>query len=1354
MYRLLLFVCLSGFGAIAAGAQSPRWEVVSIEQGLSQGFIWGSCQDRDGFLWFCTKNGLNRYDGYEFVAFKNDAYDPYSLSDNQVLDVCDAGEFLCVMAQDQINLFHKRTHRFFRLPGEADIPSRYLGGGCLAENDHTVWLYVILADGKRCYRLTWPPEMPDQLLRDTAAIGRVRARRMFSDLDISSVCISADRKTLWLATNTGKLVRKPLPDGPLSVVQVPISNTRGIGLAPAGNTGVAVGSFKQDTLAWYNPTASAVTPWTIWRSENRGGGVITLDFDDTRKRLWIYIQSELREYDLSRQFEVLDRINARFVMPISGIVQNGLRDQNGLLWFGTDARGIRKFNPGTRLFRHLLENASVYSRPVADRAGNIWLADVRNGAVNRVYDSHNGSSRPYPVTGLNLGLPVQTAGTPDGTIWLCGRQFTGNQPLLVHYDPVSGRQESWPCPKSFEPWQCALFIDRNAGAVWAADRRQMIRFDTRAGHFSAFGFDVPAVNQAANVLALEKTADGSLWIATDAGLVRARPDTNGKYTFQLLKNNPADRNSLLSNSLKSLLCDPTDGMVLWIGTAGNGLCRYDLRKNLFRHYTTRNGLPDDMVYGILAEDPGADGSINLWISTNKGLARFNPRTDNFRYFLVSDGLQDNEFNTYSFGKSPAGELMFGGVNGLTIFNPKALLSSALPAEVRITGLKINNVALSPRDASGILPQSVEFTPQIVLPHDRNNVHIQFMATDLTQPSRNQFRYYLEGAEAAWAHTGFEHSAQYLNLAPGSYAFKVMAANSNGVWSSRVTTLHIRIRPPWYASVWAYIAYVLLFAGGLWYAYRYQLRQKLEHAENERLKELDTFKSRFFTNITHEFRTPLTVILGVTEKLRADRQAPGQPLDMIRRNGESLLRLINQILDLAKLESNKLELRPENGDIIGFVRYVAEAFHSFADTRDLRVQFQANAEAFRMDFDAEKMQSILSNLLSNALKFTPPGGNITVVIQVHADPESAEPTVTISVSDTGVGIPADKIARIFERFYQADNSAARSGEGTGIGLALTRELVRLMQGEISVESRPGQGTTFTLRLPAVSRRETAAAMPSASMVLPTFSPEMSEAPDMPVASGADPDKPLLLIVEDNADVRQYLIDCTQEYYRVSVAHNGRQGIDRAVELAPDLIVSDVMMPEKDGFELCETLKNDPRTSHIPIILLTARVTVEDRIAGLQRGADAYLAKPFHQQELLLHLRNLLHLRTRLQERYATLEPPVPTDDPGLQIEDAFLQKFREFVEAQLGNAQLSVDDLCRAVGMGRTNLHQKITSLTGMSAMQFVRALRLRKAKELLERGDLNVSEVAFEVGFDDPKYFGRVFAEETGVPPTQWRKKG
>lgn len=1330
-------------------AQTQPLETISIEQGLSQGFITGICRDDDGFLWFGTKNGLNRYDGYEFLAFKNDPFDPWSLSANHINAVHDAGEFLCVAAQNQINLFHRRTHRFYRLSQHLNLPS-YRWISCEAATANAMWLILEQDDGLHCYQVTWPNDLSQQLLRDPSAIKQVRMAPAFGDMKVRSIDLSFDKKTLWWTTDSGYLGIQTIENGRIEQVPIPIEADRKFGLL-AGDAGVLVGNIGQDKFAWYKPNRDNASPWHIWNSVS-GAPLTMLDLDDKRQRLWVSAQSELREYDLSRPVKALNQANAHSIIPISGGIRNCLKDPNGILWLGTDAKGIRKFNPGTRLFRHYLEGRSVYCRPVADRLGNIWLSDVRQGISNRIYNCQSGTLKLYPLTGIHLDRYTRVTGSPDGTVWVCGEGTVDHKTVLVHYNPADGKQETFVCPDNINIYNCALYWDEAAKAVWLSDVQQLLRFDGSTRQFTKIPYHILPSDQV-GIFALEKTADGSIWLATGMGLVRGTPTPDGHYHFHLLYNNPADRNSLPTNSLKSLLTDPADGMVLWIGTDGNGLCRYDLRSNTFRHYTTRNGLPDDMVYGILVEEANTGNDINLWLSTNKGLVRFNPQTNSFRYFLKSDGLQENEFNTFAYGKAPNGELMFGGVNGLTIFDPKVLSSSAFPAEVRITGLKVNDVAIAPLDSSGILSVGVEFTPPILLSYDRNNLQIQFMATDMTQPSRNQFRYYLEGAEREWAHTGFGHSAQYLNLAPGQYTFRIMAANSEGVWNNQITDLRIRILPPWYASIWAYTAYVVMLAGGLWLLYRYQLRQKLEHAETERLKELDRFKTRFFTNITHEFRTPLTVILGIAEKLRTEGLAPGHSLAMIRRNGENLLRLINQILDLAKLQSNKLELRPEHADLIAFIRYIAEAFRSFADMRDLSVHFQSNRETCFMDFDTEKMQTVLSNLMSNALKFTPAGGSIMVSVQVYPAGQAPHPSVCIAVTDNGVGIPSDKLERIFDRFYQVDNSATRSGEGTGIGLALTKELVRLMQGEIDVKSEAGQGTTFTVRLPMRLQHGTAAAAPMPAAPLAALAPPTADTPEDLLANGADVELPLLLIVEDNADVRQYLVECVRESYRVLTAHNGREGIDKALAYAPDLIVSDVMMPEKDGFELCETLKNDLRSSHIPITLLTARVTVEDRITGLQRGADAYLAKPFHQQELLLQLRNLLQLRRRLQERYAQLAPPAPTDDPGLQMEDAFLQKFREFVEKQIGNAQLSVDDLCRAMGMGRTNLHHKITSLTGLSAMQFVRALRLHKAKQLLERGDLNVSEVAFETGFDDPKYFGRVFAEETGMPPTQWRKK-
>lgn len=628
-----------------------------------------------------------------------------------------------------------------------------------------------------------------------------------------------------------------------------------------------------------------------------------------------------------------------------------------------------------------------------------------------------------------------------------------------------------------------------------------------------------------------------------------------------------------------------------------------------------------------------------------------------------------------------------------------------------------------------------------------------------------------------------------------------------------------------------------------------LQQKtLVEEQNKQLAELDEMKSRFFTNISHEFRTPLTVIAGMANKLiKQPERRTREAMEMFRRNSYNLLNLVNQILDLRKLESGRLQVNLIQSDVVVYLRYIFESFHSLAQGKKIQAHFLCEEEAILMDYDPEKLLRILSNLLSNAIRFTPEGGDVYVMIrrqesgirrqesgirgqesgiggqalaersrsqgarseergagsekpwnhetmkqraqesgvrsqgtkgkepqqptshQLPADFDSAQsaftpsipspitphPSLLLQIKDTGIGIPAEKLPHIFNRFYQVDDSSTRAGEGTGIGLALCKELVKLLGGEIKVSSKVEQGTVFTVTLPITREApfveqpdnlNSVANIPMTGTTARTFSKPQ-------VAETGDNDKlPLVLLIEDNEDVIQYLIACLAGQYNIATAQDGEEGIERAIELIPDVIVSDVMMPKKDGFAVCDTLKKDKRTSHIPIILLTAKADAQSRISGLQKGADDYLTKPFNEEELQIRLQNLLDTRQKLQE-YFQSNQPLPTDLPEeVSQEDEFIQTLKRELEAHLDEEDFGILQLCRAVGMSRSQLHRKIKALTGRSTSLFIRSVRLQKAKTLLETTNLNISQVAYEVGFRDPTYFSRTFAEEFGVNPRESRK--
>lgn len=535
------------------------------------------------------------------------------------------------------------------------------------------------------------------------------------------------------------------------------------------------------------------------------------------------------------------------------------------------------------------------------------------------------------------------------------------------------------------------------------------------------------------------------------------------------------------------------------------------------------------------------------------------------------------------------------------------------------------------------------------------------------------------------------------------------------------------------------------------------KQELSDAEGREahLLELDKLKSRFFTQISHEFRTPLTVILGMADQIKHNPDKwHARGLSLIRHNGNTLLDLVNQLLDLRKLESGNMTANYINGDIIVYLRYILGSFETLAEIKGIDLSFGSEVPQVDMDYDPDKLLRIVSNLLSNAIKFTPEGGKVSLRIQVNKGPMVQSPYtdfLAVDVSDTGIGISADKLPYIFDSFYQVDDAEPQPSEGTGIGLALTWELVSLMEGGIEVTSDLGEGTSFQVYLPI--KQEAKA---------PIGGNDWDEAPiDMEATISKVTTKtlraltevaeelPSLLIIEDNPDVSQYLVACLEGHYTLWTAADGQEGVEMAFEHIPDLIVSDVMMPRKNGIEVCDILKRDERTSHIPIVLLTAKADRDSRIEGFTHGADAYLPKPFDQQELLVRLDQLLAMRQRLQQRYLTAEIEEAPGDEGTRMEDAFIQKVQSTLDQHLLDTSFGIPELCRAIGMSRSQLHQKLKALTGRSTSHYIRFLRLSKAQDLLLHSDMNVSEVAYTVGFSDPKYFSRTYAQEFGVPPSQ-----
>lgn len=1075
-------------------------------------------------------------------------------------------------------------------------------------------------------------------------------------------------------------------------------------------------------------------------------------------------------------------------------VESIMEDSSGNLWFGTWGSGISKY--GGQDFRHFTSKDGLVNSDIGgileDMNGNIWVGTYGGGALQ--YDGKNfiQITEKYPGYGVLVNCIVADK---NGNIWF-GSQAKGvtlyDGKNLTHF------------PEMWEMNRCRIMsmLEDTKGNLWiGTDFGGVIKYDAQGlpsdqGSFTQYTINAGLSSNIVTSMAEDK--NGHLWFGTMGGGATQYDGTN--FIHFTIKEGMADNNIL------SIFEDGHGN--LWFGTNGTGVSKYDGK--FFTHFSTENGLGGNSITSIFEDDHG-----NIWFVTDSGLSKLTPaKLSKSLNRDREDPLYEQESLFTNYGHEDGflgvgvnvGHTMIGDKNGaiwvgtkdrLTVFQPTVLKTDTIAPALQLTNIALFNETvhwaelIHKKDSSYVLGNNVSVknfdfdsiskwnnVPQnLSLGHKNNNLTFHYVGATLKSPQKVMYQYQLEGLDKNWNAPTKAHEATYGNLPWGDYTFKVKAMNGDGFWSETVT-YPFAIRAPWWHTWWAYLGYALLFGGGILALYQFQLQQNLKKAERLRLQELDAFKTKLYTNITHEFRTPLTVILGMAQHvLESPKTHYKSGLDMIVRNGQNLLSLVNQMLDLSKLERQKLALRFQQGEAVSFTRYVTESFHSLAHDKGVDIHFHTDLETLLMDFDPVRLQQVISNLMTNAIKFTPRGGHITISTAYRTN------DFILQITDTGTGIAKADLPHIFDRFYQADGSHTRLGEGTGIGLALTHQLVKLFDGEIVVKSKLGKGTIFEVRLPIRNR----AALNVSG--LEEFLPENKVIPenyghDQTFFSSAIEEenayekhhlkeKPLLLVADDNDDVRSYIASCLNGAYRIKVARNGQECEAMALQLIPDLIILDVMMPLKDGFEVCNMLKNEERTSHIPIILLTAKADMESKLEGLQQKADDYLTKPFHKKELLLRIKNLLELRQILQQYYrSSLEAgfsirhprkslqkgnenkTVPKNIPfANSMDHAFVNKIKNTVEAHLDDIDFDVEKLCRAVALSNSQVHRKLSALTGLSATYFIRHVRFLRGKQLLLHSGYKISAIANDCGFSDPAYFSRVFKKEFGLTPQKWRDK-
>jgi signal transduction histidine kinase/DNA-binding response OmpR family regulator/streptogramin lyase len=1317
-------------------------------------------RDEKGYVWLGTANGLERYDGYGFKDYRHIPDDRHSLSSNAIWSLLiDRKKRLWVGTfETGLSLYDDLRDRFVNfLPHPGDSSWLQNKGVLAIFEDHSggIWLGLEFGGVVRVEI----PDGPDVADPDSLA-PTIRFRtyslatprniaRDFFERDDGKILVASDSGLLVLDPGSGVLSRQHLAD-PLGRQLETLSMQC---ITRDQNGDFWIGSGKNGAFK-IERKSGRVLSFTHKDKDSLSLGSNSVQdiVEDPRGNVWIATISGLHLYSPVTEHLVSYLTYSR--APHLSITNSLAVDRTGTLWISTGEDGLYWLSPKSQRFPNFSiddGHGSPRMFETIERAndgtywcsslGYIYQVDIPSQRILRTIDVFRGKAQSFWEPN-NATTMIDRSGDFWYGAWGLG---------LFRVNLATGQVNNYRYESSPPNDPVAMSIAQGSkDSIWiAAYRDGLMKFDPSSGEFLR-----PELGRLAFPFDVMKDHDGKIWIASERGGVLVHDPATG--TTDHFVHDPSNPHSLSSDRACKAYQDPSGR--IWIG-AGIVINLWDSATRSFTRYPNLA-----FKEAIFVEPIGSDRKGRLWVTYQSGgLSILDRSGSEFTNLDPSDGVCGYVIDMENLDDS---RILLTGTRGLNILNPDSLRLGRPSASLIITRMAIND-----RPAPVLL--LLGGSSPLRLSHSQNVLEFEFAAIDIDAPELVQYRFRLEGLESDWVDPQDRRYVRYPGLAPGDYTFKVRATNSRSDWPAQEIAFSFSILPPWWRTTWAYATCGLLLIGLLYTVYQVRLRQvqlqqevKMEHFQKEHLAEVDRLKSRFFASISHEFRTPLTLILGPLQKWRerTHEEDEKKDLSIAERNAHRLLRLINQLLDLSKVEAGAMKLRASRMNIVPLVKGIAYSFESSAGMRGIALSVNVQEKQIEVYCDRDMIEKILTNLLSNAFKFTKDGGSISVSlteVRTQTSGLRTQGSAGISVSDTGIGIEPDQLGGVFDRFYQVDASQTREHEGSGLGLALVKELVDLHHGTIDVQSEVGKGTTFTVRL-ALGRahlKDDEIVEVPVSTSTETSEPkgDVVDKTGAGTEEGTEPveangQKSIVLVIEDNADVRAYIKGYLVPTYQVVEARNGIEGIEKAQETIPDLIISDVMMPKKDGYEVCKTLKLDERTSHIPIILLTAKAASENKIEGLETGADDYLFKPFEPKELLARVKNLIDLRRRLRERFTAPVPLKPGEIAINSIDDVFLRKVAAIVEERMGDENLSVGQLSQEVGMSRSQLHRKLTALTNQSPSDFIRYMRLHRAMALLQGNAGTVAEIAYTVGFGDPSHFSRKFHEVFGITPGDVRK--
>lgn len=1353
-----------------ASTQAPKLNFthLSSEQGLSNSTIESIYQDSRGFIWIGTRDGLNRYDGHEMQVYRNDATDSNSISDSYIRSITeDRYHQLWVGTMGGLNRLDPATNHFIRYrhrDGDAGSLSHNGINALLEDNSGRLW---VATAGGGLNRFD-PATKTFLHLREGPA---------------QILCMAEDHDgSLWIGAQTGLYHYNP-GTGTLTPITNPAATN------PSGNSILAIQENRQgnlwlgtedDGLYLFDPLQKTFTRFAHSDTApgSLGNNMIKCLLTDHSGRLWagsingglnLFNASAGSFFNYAYEPGIASSLSQRTVSAL-------FEDRQGNLWIGTHRGGINIYSPGTGKFNLYRQEASPNSLSYNDVRtfcednsgdGSIWIGTDGGGLDlfnrNRQTFRHY-AYNPFDKKSLGSNAVLDVRQDREGALWVA--TWGGGLNLFDKTKGTFTRYQSNPAdPHSISSNFVQATFEDDEARLWVATYYGGLNlFDRKTREFTRVTFDPTGKTSltGSNIVSLLEDKEGRIWIGTDDGGLNCYHQDTRRFTHYF---NSEEK----MPDLRVLFTDSRGR--LWVGQ--KGLYLLDASRDSFRLYTDTGGLATEFIKGITEDELG-----NLWIATSNGLTRFNPDIGSFKKYNTGDGLQGLEFEANAYMKTKDGEMFFGGIDGFNCFYPGAIRSNPYIPPVYITAFQLSNRKILPGEKNGPLQQDISFSPEIWLSYHQSTFSFTFAALNFTTPENNQFAYKLDGLDKDWNYVGKEYRAVYTNLGPGDYTFHVKAANNDGLWNEKGTAVHIVISPPFWKTDWFIGLLALVCAACLYAFFRFRTQLKLKELEAAKKEEIRQVQLQFFTNVSHEFRTPLSLIIGPLEKMMKET-LPSSPsstpsfhryYQTMYRNARRLLSLINELMDFGKLESGSLQLSVQHSHLNTFMEEIAEEFRDWAIQKEIDFTLQLPNPFPDTWFDRQIVEKIVLNLLHNSFKYTKTGGHITLEVRTELDtfhPSFANQLILkndfrgssyayIRVADNGIGISKDSIHHLFERYYRITESHL----GSGVGLAFVKSLALLHKGDIFVYSERLEGTEILIGIPIgesdYRKEEKRSGTPSEGGIRLESSPagpaafsELRDPSSLRDPSILPPVESILL-VEDNHELRRFLKDSLDDQYEVLEAPDGKKGLELAKEISPGLIITDVIMPGMSGFDFCRAIKQDIDTSHIPVLILTARTAMSAQVEGLDAGADYYFAKPLNMELLLLTVRNRFDQDRKLKEHYTHDSHVQAMELVHTEKDKEFMTRLLGIIDAELANPDFEIGWLCQEMGMSRTRLYQKIKSISRQSIGDFIRTIRLKKAVQIMTHEDVTLTEVMVRIGIQTQSYFTKAFKKEFGKTPTQF----